>query len=51
MIVKQVETWKAIVLLVQFFCLGGSSFCENETAKAIMQGIIALCFIVGLIGF
>ena len=51
MIVKQVEAWKVIVLLVQFFCLGGSLFCENESAKTIMQVIIALCFIVALIGF
>ena len=51
MILKQIETWKVIVLLIDLFCLGGSLFCENETAKDIMYGIIGLCFIIALFGF
>lgn len=46
---KQIETWKVIILEIQFWCIGGITFSKNETVKTILGFGVALCFFVILI--
>lgn len=42
---ESIESWKAILLAVEMFCLGGSIFCRSNT-KTILELIVVLIGVV-----
>jgi hypothetical protein len=44
---EYIESWKALVLIVEFFCLGGSLFADTRSiAKWIMNAVCIICGII-----
>lgn len=43
---ESIESWKAIVIAVEMFCLGGSVFAKSETTQIILRVGVILCAVV-----
>ena len=43
---ESIESWKAIVLAIEMFCLGGSIFAYSETAQNLLRVGMLVCAVV-----